>query len=90
MSKKQILLKSKERRDIQSVAAFFKQLSEKLTQNKLVFHRGGEEVTVTLPDNVAFRVKVKKKVKRRKTKHSMKITLKWVEGADSGGMITLE
>jgi amphi-Trp domain-containing protein len=80
MAKKNTLLKSKERRTVQDVAAFLRQLADSLEQNEITLQRGDEEVRIDVPSRVTFKVKAKEKIKKRSTKRQLKLTLKWKEG----------
>lgn len=80
MAKKNILIKSKERRNTQDIAAFLRQLADRLEQNEIALQRGDEEISIEVPNRVTFKLKVKEKVKKRETKHQLKMTLKWQDG----------
>jgi amphi-Trp domain-containing protein len=84
MAKKRVLLKSKERKDVQSVAAFLRQLADRLEQQEVVFHRGKDEIVVPVASNVAFALKMKEKTKKRGLKRKLKLGLKWREGKGRG------
>lgn len=87
MAKKNVLIKTKERRTIQDVAAFLRQLADRLEQNEIAMQRGDERITITVPDRVTFKVKAKEKVKKRSTKHQLKMTLKWKDGDRAGQFV---
>jgi len=80
MAKKNILLKTKERRSVQDVAIFLRRLADRLEQNEIDLQRGDEQISIEVPDRVTFKVKAKEKIKKRKTKHQLKLTLKWKDG----------
>ena len=87
--KKRVLFKSKERRDLQSISAFLHQLADKLAEGEVLLRQGADEVAIAVPDNLRLSLKVKEKVKKRKTKHTFKITLKWSDDETSDGVVTL-
>jgi amphi-Trp domain-containing protein len=89
MGRKNVLVKSKERRSIKDVAEFLHQLADRLVENELVVQQGNEEVTVTVPNQVTMKLKIKEKLKKRKTKHSLKLGLKWVEHDTPRGTLKL-
>jgi amphi-Trp domain-containing protein len=89
MGRKNVLVKSKERRSIEDVAEFLHQLADRLVENELVVQQGNEEVTVTVPNQVTMKLKIKEKLKKRKTKHSLKLGLKWVEHDTPRGSLKL-
>ena len=87
MAKKNTLLKSKERRSVQDVAAFLRQLADRLEQNEITLQRGDDEIQIDVPDRVTFKVKAKEKIKKRSTKRQLKLTLKWKEGDRAKGLV---
>lgn len=89
MKKKGMRFKSKEGRDVQSTAAFLRELADKLEQKELVLQRGTEEVRLMVPDNVVFALKAKEKAKKRKTKQGLKIKIKWTEGDSAKDRVVL-
>lgn len=89
MGRKNVLVKSKERRSVEDVAEFLHQLADRLVENELVVQQGNEEVTVTVPNQVTMKLKIKEKLKKRKTKHSLKLGLKWVEHDTPRGTLKL-
>ncbi len=80
MAKKNNLIKTEERRSVQDVAAFLRQLADRLEQNEITLQRGDEEIRIELPNRVTFKVKAKEKIKKQKTKYQFKLTLKWKDG----------
>lgn len=80
MAKKNILLKTKERRSVQDVAVFLRRLADRLEQNEVALQRADEEISIEVPNRITFKVKAKEKIKKRKTKHQLKLTLKWEDG----------
>lgn len=89
MGKEIVLFKSEERKSIQSVAEFLHQLADKLAENKIILRRGAEEIQVNIPDNVILELKVEEETKKGKTQHSLEIEIEWIEGDESGGVVTL-
>ncbi|MBS3784476.1 MAG: amphi-Trp domain-containing protein [Anaerolineae bacterium] len=79
MAKKNTLIKTKERRSVQEVAAFLRQLADRLERNEVALQRGEEEIKIEIPNRITFKVKAKEKIKKRKTKHQLKMTLKWTD-----------
>jgi amphi-Trp domain-containing protein len=84
MARKRVLLKSKERKDLQSVVAFLRQLADRLEQQEVVFYRGEEEIVVPVADDVVLALKVREKGKKRRMKRKLKLALKWAEGKGKG------
>ncbi len=84
MAKKKVLLKSKERKDVQSAAAFLRQLADRLEQQEIVFHLGEKEIAVPVANDVVLALKVREKDKKRGLKRKLKLALKWAEGKGKG------
>ncbi len=89
MAKTNVLFKSKERRDVQSVATFLRELADKLEQQELVLRRGSDETRLTIPGNVVFALKAKEKPKKQKTVQGLKIKIKWIEGDSAQDRVVL-
>ncbi len=84
--RKRVLLKSKKRQDVQTVADFLRGLADRLENNEIVLQQGDQDVSLLLPDRVSFSVKVKEKIKKRGKKQSLQLKLKWVEGDQREGV----
>ena len=80
MAKTNILLKTKEQRSVEDVAAFLRQLADRVEQKEIALQRSEEEIRLDVPERLTFQVKAKEKVKKRSTKHQLKLTLKWKDG----------
>jgi amphi-Trp domain-containing protein len=89
VGKEIVLFKSEERKSIQGVAKFLHQLADKLAENKVILRRGTEEIQVSIPDNVILELKVEEEIKKGKTQKSLEIEIEWIEGDESGGVVTL-
>ncbi|MBN1487376.1 MAG: amphi-Trp domain-containing protein [Anaerolineae bacterium] len=89
MAKKNRLFKSKEYRDLHSVADFLRQLADKLENNELTIQHGAESFEIILPERVLMGVKLVEKPKKYKTQHTLQIRLKWTDGDAKGGTLTL-
>ncbi len=64
MSKEIVLFSSEEKKDLQSVAAFLHQLADKLAQNQVILHKGGEEIKLEISNNVVLELKAKRKPRK--------------------------
>ena len=89
MAKKTYLLKSEERRDLQSVVAFLRQLADKLADNQVVMRQGDQEVTLTVPDTVELEIQVQEKLKKGGVQRQIEIEIEWMEGGEHGAGVTL-
>ncbi len=84
MGEKQVVFESEEPKALTDVAAFLRDLAEKLQAGRLVLRRGGEEIVLTFPTQVVLEVKVEQKQKKGQTKHHLEIEIEWVEGQGAG------
>jgi amphi-Trp domain-containing protein len=87
MAKKNTLIRSKERRTTEDVAAFLRQLADRLERNEIVLQRGDEETSLEIPNRVTFKLRVKEKLKKRRTKRQLKMALKWQDGDKRGDFV---
>jgi hypothetical protein len=44
---------------------------------------------LTIPDSVIFELKVEEEIKKSKTQRSLEVEIEWVEGNESGDVVTL-
>ena len=86
---KRKLFKSKEQRDAQGVATFLRDLADKVEAGEVVLMRGEQEVPLEVPDRVDLKVTAKEKDKKRGTRVTFKMTLKWWEGDTEHAKLTL-
>jgi len=89
MGKEIVLFKSEERKDLASVVGFLHQLADKLAKNQVVLRRGSEEIVINVPDNVVLELKVEEEDKKGKMKRTIEVEIEWIEGNDSGGVVSL-
>ena len=83
MAKKTYLLKSEERRDLQSVVAFLRQLADKLAENQVVMRQGDQEVILSVPDTVELEIQVQEKLKKGGLQRQIEIEIEWMEGGEA-------
>ena len=83
MAKKNIILRSKQMETPQGVAVFLRELADKIESQQVVLIQEGIETTINLPDRLEMSIsaKDKEKIKKSSNRHSLKISLKWWEGA---------
>jgi amphi-Trp domain-containing protein len=79
MGKKNRQFKSEELKSRQDVAAFLRELADKLEVNRLVLSRGTENVTLNIPDNISLGIVSESKKKKGKRKHSLELEVEWLE-----------
>jgi amphi-Trp domain-containing protein len=86
---KRKLFKSKEERDAAGVADFLRGLADKIEAGEVVLMRGEQEVPLEVPDRIDLKVKAKEKDKKRGTRVTLKLTLKWMKGDTEHPRLTL-
>ena len=89
MGKEIVLFESEERKDLASVVAFLHQLADKLALNQVILRQGDEEIVIDVPNNVVLELKVEEEDKKGKVKRSLEVEIEWLEGDQSGGVVTL-
>ena len=89
MGKETVLFKSEERKDLASAATFLHQLADKLAKNQVILRQGSEEIIVDIPNNVVLELKVEEEDKKGKIKRTLEVEIEWIEGDESGGVVTL-
>ena len=86
MGKEVVLFKSEEKRSTAEVAAFLRQLADKVEAGQVILRQGVEELTLTLPSTVTLEVKAEEESTKSGPKHSLEVELEWRPG-DSGGAV---
>jgi amphi-Trp domain-containing protein len=89
MGKEVVLFSSEEPRDRQAVAAFLRQLADKLEQGQVILRQGEEEVTLDIPNNVILELKAEEEFKKKKTQRTLEVEIEWVVGDEAGGPVSL-
>ncbi|GEM_PF-1374186 len=84
MGREVILFETEERKSAAEIAAFLRQLADKIDSGKLILKSGAKEVDLALPGNLILEVKVEEEDKKGKTKRSLEVELEWIVGEDGG------
>jgi amphi-Trp domain-containing protein len=79
MGRKNRQFKSEELKSRQEVAAFLKELAEKIEVNRLVLSRGADNVSLNIPDTISLGILSESKKKKGKRKHSLELEIEWLE-----------
>ncbi len=81
MSKKKVILKSKDKRRLSEVANFLRDLADKIEANDLTLRQGDEEIKLNLPDPVILELELEEKKNNKKgTKRQLEIEIEWYVG----------
>ncbi|MDT8307434.1 MAG: amphi-Trp domain-containing protein, partial [Anaerolineae bacterium] len=73
MGKEVVLFASEEPHSLKDVAAFLRELADKLDGNEVVLRKGSEELAVQIPNNVVLELKVEEEEKKQRTQRSLEI-----------------
>lgn len=89
MGKETILFKSEEKRSIQEVAAFLRQLADKLETGQVILQQGQQELVLEIPSRVELEVKAEEETGKRKVTRSLEVEIEWVPGQEAEGGLML-
>ena len=90
MGKETRLFKSEEPKNRAEVGAFLRQIADKLDSGEVILRRGGEELTLTVPENLVLEIQVEDEDKKRKgIQHSLEIEIKWFDNGSQGGSLEI-
>ncbi|MEJ6394808.1 amphi-Trp domain-containing protein [Gymnodinialimonas sp. 2305UL16-5] len=90
MGRELTLFSTKEPKTRSEVAAFLRNLADRLDTAEVVLRQGQDEIVLTLPEQITLEVKVEDEEKRSKgTQHSLEVELKWYDGDAPGGPLSL-
>ncbi len=83
------LFKSEERKSRSEVAAFVRQLADKIDEGRVTLRQGQEEMSLELPTGLILEIQVEDEDKGTKgTQHSLEVEIKWFD-EESGGPLEL-
>ena len=82
MGKEVVLFKSEEKRSTAEVAAFLRQLADRVEKQEVILRQGAEELTLTLPGMVTLEVKAEEEASGSGMKHSLEVELEWKPGGE--------
>lgn len=89
MAKKNVLVKSDQRKNLADSAAFLRDLADKVESGKVTLVQGGQDVVVNLPATVSFEVEYYEQPKKHGVKKQLEIELEWTEGGKKKQDVTL-
>ncbi len=79
----EVLFKSEEPKDRADVAAFLRQLADKVEAGTVTLRQGDTEQRVEIPQRLVLETKLERETKRDTEKMSLEVELEWLPGADS-------
>ena len=89
MAKKNVIVKSDLRKNLPDVAAFLRELADKVETGTVTLVQGGQDVVIDLPETVSFELEYYEKPKKSGLKKQLEIELEWTEGDQKRQSVTL-
>ena len=84
-----MLFKSEERKEFATVVTLMHQLADRLAENQVTLRQGSEEVVIDVPNYFVLESNVEEEDKKGKIKRMLEVEIEWIEGDESGGVVTL-
>jgi amphi-Trp domain-containing protein len=89
MAKKNVLVKSDQRKNLSDSAAFLRELADKIESGQVTLMQGGKDVVIDLPETVSFELEYYEQPKKRGLKKQLEIELEWTEGGRKHKAVSL-
>jgi len=89
MVKKNVLVKSDQRKNLADAGAFLRDLADKVESGKVTLSQGGQDVVVDLPEIVSFELEYYEQQKKHGLKKQLEIEMQWTEGGKKKQGVTL-
>ncbi|HDD61452.1 MAG TPA: amphi-Trp domain-containing protein [Chloroflexi bacterium] len=89
MVKKNVLVKSDQRKNLADAGAFLRDLADKVESGKVTLSQGGQDVVVDLPEIVSFELEYYEQPKKHGLKKQLEIEMQWTEGGKKKQGVTL-
>ncbi len=82
MGREIILFETEERKNRAEIASFLRLLADKIEAGSVTLKSGGNEVSLSLPQNLILETKVEEEEKKGKLKRSLEVEIEWIAGGD--------
>lgn len=79
----EVLFKSEEPMSRSNVAAFLRQLADKVDAGQVTLRQGDQEQQVHIPQNLVLETKLERETKRDSEKMSLEVELEWRPGGEN-------
>ena len=89
MGREVILFETEERKSVNDIAAFLRQLADKLESGNVKLRTVGKELVLDIPRELTLEVKVEEEEKKGKIKQSLEVEIEWIKGqglSETGGV----
>ncbi len=91
MTRETVLFSAKDTRPRSGIAAFLRDLADKIESGAVTLRQGETTQEVVLPDHMVLEIKLEDEQKpRRGIRHSLEIEMKWYDDMKGPGGIELE
>lgn len=91
MTNETVLFSAKETRPRREIAAFLRDLADKMEGSSVTLRQGETVQDVVLPDHMVLKIKLEDEQKRRRgIRHSLEIEMKWYDDMEAPAGIELE
>ncbi len=90
MTRETVLFSAKDTRPRSGVAAFLRELADKVESGAVTLRRGETAQEVVLPGHMVLEIKLEDEQKRRGIRHSLEIEMKWYDDMEGPTGIELE
>lgn len=89
MGKETVLFKFEKKMDVQSVAAFLRDLADKIESRKVVLKQGQKQVKLKIPKTVELEIKAEREDGKRRSKKKLEVEIEWTLGQTDKGSFSL-
>ena len=83
MGREIVLFKTEEKKDASDIAAFLRQLADRIQEGLVMLRSGEQEIELPLPSSIGLEVKVEEEEKRGRIKKSLEVELEWIQGEEN-------
>ncbi len=89
MAKKNVIVKSSQKNSLPEMAAFLRDLADKVESGKVTLMQDDQAVIIDLPERVSFELEYYEQPKKHGLKKQLEIELEWKEGGRKKPPVTL-
>ena len=90
MAKKNVLVKTDLKKTLPDVAAFLRELADKIETGQVKLVQDDQDVVIEMPETVSFELEYYEQPKKHGLKKQLEVELEWTEGGKKKSAVTLE
>jgi amphi-Trp domain-containing protein len=90
MAKKNVLVKTDLKKTLPDVAAFLRELADKIETGQVKLVQDDQDVVIEMPETVSFELEYYEQPKKHGLKKQLEVELEWTEGGKKKSTVTLE